>query len=841
MQVTIKGNVDCLCPMKSYSPCERGDVSRVKKELSTSDSKEKTSQYDEDEDIIVMTTKKEVVEIEISDGENAAMKSDVKSELSEAEDWIVKSEVKSEDDDFDKKKIPKVFPIKEEIVYDVKMEQEVSHCNNNLKHGSPIAEVKSEVKGDLNIDIIDEFESLDNVKLEVKKEELPKVSERNDNSSLTTHGIIRSATFIPDVSSLQQHISSAINLGITSSKGLKTFLEQSLKTYNTEAVGKACNLWPSTAVNSPALLSSPLRSFGNSSVNFRDAISRSYEGNREENTSGSKIPTLVQLATNACHEKESRVKILGNMQNVYSEPSIKNVGNIARTHSAHSEDFAEAPQDRCQQKEQKIDSNKMAILTDIVEMDSAEIPGIENHEEVPQNNIVTDSPTQEDADDYEFKENGPAVNRSQTTNQLKAIYGNASTIEQSDAQEVKENDKAADTSTDSIYYDAQSKDCLKNTSKNEDTDVNNSTQVQHDAQTGSIASSNEDNDMTYETEEEGQDGPPGSPNEYSHEANDIPLLGSDDSVHTISTTAVVEAAQVFDSDESSGNITQSTMKTSENIDVVTAKVTDSKSSPIDTSTLSSNLNSTSDCIQTSHSENTTDVCEASMKSSIKHVEDTMKPTQVIPIPPEGSIMVDCKANPLTITINIGLQDSVAAKLKQISSLAYDYTNTPKLAQDFLRADSVSIDYEKHGDGLGIKQISAEILNPSEVYNNSGHFGADNELNSSTAAVINTTSSRHTDFTTDQDSLSEDDFLGINGGKTPVDDLDLDEEDRLLQTSSPMEMKSIYPQLPSSNRKWKNVTDEDESGNRVDKNKKKIKTLGVKIKKTSGRPNFGKSA
>ena len=481
------------------------------------------------------------------------------------------------------------------------------------------------------------------------------------------------------------------------------------------------------------------------------------------------------------------------MQNVYNEPSFKNIGNITRTHSAHSDKFAEAPHDRCQQKEQKIDSYKMAIVTDRVEMDSPEIPGVENHEEVPQNNIVTDSPTQEDKDDYEVKENGPAINRSQTTNQLKAINGNASAIEQSYVQEVKENDKAADNSTDSIYYDAQSKDCLKNTSKNEDTDVNNSAQVQHESQSRSITSSNEDNDMTYETEEEGQDGSPGSPNEYSHEDNDIPLLRSDDSVHTISTAAAVEAAQVFDSDKSSGNITQTTMKTSENIDVVTAKVTDSESSPIDTSTLSSNLNSTSDCIQTSHSEDTTDVCEASTKSSIKHVEYTMKPTQIIPIPPEGSVMVDCKANPLTITINVGPQDSVATKLKQISSLAYDYTNTPKLAQDFLRADSVSVDYEKHGDGLGIKQISAEILNPSEVDNNSGHCGADNELNSSTAAVINTTSSRHTDFTTDQDSLSEDDLLGINDGKTPLDDLDPDEENRLLQTSSPMEMKSTYPQ------------------------------------------------
>ena len=253
------------------------------------------------------------------------------------------------------------------------------------------------------------------------------------------------------------------------------------------------------------------------------------------------------------------------------------------------------------------------------------------------------------------------------------------------------------------------------------------------------------------------------------------------------------------------------------------------------------MNSTSDYSQTSRSENTTDIHEASMKSSTKHVDDTMKPTQVVPIPPEGRVMVDCKANPLTITIDIGPQDSVATKLKQISTLAYDYTNTPKLAQDFLRADSVSVDYEKHGNGPGIKQISAEILNPSEVDNNSGHCGADNELNSSTAAVINTTSSHHTDFTTDQDSLSEDDLLGINNGKTPVDDLDPDEENRLLQTSSLMEIKSTYPQLPSSNRKQKTVTDDDESSNEIDKKKKKIKTLGVKLKKTSGRANFGKSA
>ena len=186
VQVTVKGNVDFLYPMKSYSPCERGDVSHVKKEKSTSASTQNTSQYDDDEDIIVMATKKEVMEIEISDGENAAMKSDVKSKFLETEDWIVKSEVKCEDDDFDKKTLAKVFPIKEEFADGVKSEQEVGDCNEYLKHGSPIAEVKSEGNGHFNNDIKDEFESLDNVKLEVKKEEVSKVCERNIHSSSTT-------------------------------------------------------------------------------------------------------------------------------------------------------------------------------------------------------------------------------------------------------------------------------------------------------------------------------------------------------------------------------------------------------------------------------------------------------------------------------------------------------------------------------------------------------------------------------------------------------------------------------------------------------------------------------
>ena len=76
------------------------------------------------------------------------------------------------------------------------------------------------------------------------------------------------------------------------------------------------------------MLSSPLRSVKNSSVNFRDGISRTYGGNREEETFGSKIPTLEQLATSACCEKDRTMKIFGNMQNVNGEPSFQNIGNI---------------------------------------------------------------------------------------------------------------------------------------------------------------------------------------------------------------------------------------------------------------------------------------------------------------------------------------------------------------------------------------------------------------------------------------------------------------------------------------------------------------------------------
>ena len=81
VQVTVKGDVDLLQPRKSSRPAFKSDVFHVKKEQSNLPLTVKSSKSDDDEDIIVMTMKKEVVEIQISDGENATVKSEVKSEV----------------------------------------------------------------------------------------------------------------------------------------------------------------------------------------------------------------------------------------------------------------------------------------------------------------------------------------------------------------------------------------------------------------------------------------------------------------------------------------------------------------------------------------------------------------------------------------------------------------------------------------------------------------------------------------------------------------------------------------------------------------------------------------
>ena len=122
----------------------------------------------------------------------------------DSEDWIVKTAVKSESGDEDHKPDSKLYSIKEEGAHGfVKIEQHLAKSTEDFKDALAITGVKSEGNGGINLDIKDKCESSGDFKLEVKKEEMSKVSERNlFGSSSTNHSIIRSPTFIPDVSSL---------------------------------------------------------------------------------------------------------------------------------------------------------------------------------------------------------------------------------------------------------------------------------------------------------------------------------------------------------------------------------------------------------------------------------------------------------------------------------------------------------------------------------------------------------------------------------------------------------------------------------------------------------------
>ena len=283
------------------------------------------------------------------------------------------------------------------------------------------------------------------------------------------------------------------------------------------------------------------------------------------------------------------------------------------------------------------------------------------------------------------------------------------------------------------------------------------------------------------------------------------------------------------------------MKTSENIDGLCAKASETESSEINTSTLSNSLTTNAEDMQTSLPEKEIDIGEASAKSSMNVSEDTTKLTEVEPIPPKGSVMVDFKQNPLTISINIGPQDSVTAKLKHISTLVNEYTNTLKLVQDLLKADSVSVDYKKHGNSVGIQEICAEISNVSEVHTNSAQGGGGTDFYHSSTAVINTTLKCPTDFSKDEPSMSDEDLLDHGDTGAPLEDLDLDEENRLLQNTSPTEEMLKDVQVASSNTKRKMDSDDDESGNKLYNKKRRRRTLRVKVKNTGGAANFRKSA
>ena len=546
----------------------------------------------------------------------------------------------------------------------------------------------------------------------------------------------------------------------------------------------SCHLWQTTSVNQPEVLSMPDRSLGNSSEKSLDVLSRNSGPSVPKETSASTIPTLIQLTTNACPDQQRKMQLFSNMENVYAKPSIQNISKVAGRDSASNEKSAQAAHDYCQQKNNDINSQVTRKVTDTLELHSSEVAEVDEDEDGGNRKISAETNREDHTDDHKVVTNVTVIQEEH----IEETAEDCSVIQHTDAEDGQENDKSAENSRDSIYYNAQSKNDFNNKFKIEDSNMHISANEDYSAQciskspkrSSEISPSHspsansrsskedeyEDDEMSYETEG-GQNGSPVCSNDNENDGNALHLLGSDDSIHTISTSAAIEAVQVFDSDESSGNIPQTTMKSSENIDGLCAKASETESSEINTSTLSSTLTTNSEDMQTSLPEKEIDIGEASAKSSMNIGEDTMKLTKVEPIPPKGSIMVDFKQNPLTISIDVGPQDSVPAKLKHISTLANEYASTPNLAQDLLKADSVSVDYKKHGNSVGIQQTCAEISNVSEVHTNSAQGGGGTDFFDSSTAVINTTLKCPTDFSKDEHSMSDEDLLDHDDTGVPL--------------------------------------------------------------------------
>ena len=220
-----------------------------------------------------------------------------------------------------------------------------------------------------------------------------------------------------------------------------------------------------------------------------------------------------------------------------------------------------------------------------------------------------------------------------------------------------------------------------------------------------------------------------------------------------------------------------------------------------------------------------------MDPSVSPFEDSLKSDSIQVIPPDGTVMVDFnKRTPVKVTIDVGPNDSVSAKLKQITSIASDYANTPnKLAQDLIKSQNMSVDYCTDGESIAVTQISASLS--STNYEGAHLFKSKKtsafEMHTAAAAAPNN---------------FEDDLLGQSDDPEGTDEyMDKDTEDKLLRNESPTQ--DMDNKSNTLNQKCKKMAseDEDSSNTKSAPMKKKTRTLGVCHKKTSGAVNYGKSA
>ena len=186
-----------------------------------------------------------------------------------------------------------------------------------------------------------------------------------------------------------------------------------------------------------------------------------------------------------------------------------------------------------------------------------------------------------------------------------------------------------------------------------------------------------------------------------------------------------------------------------------------------------------------------------------------------PIPPEGSVMVDFRQPPITVTANLTEKDSVTEKIAELSKVAEDYSTKNRLAADIMKAQQINIDLTKSATGVDMESVRL-IVDTKDVSKDS------------TSKKTIPCESRHS-----ADVLDSDEILDGDAG-SDVEMLDDEQEKQLLDSCNSPSHKPLLKTYPMRKRKANDLNPKD--GNPA---KKPKKTLGVVRKKTNGSANFSK--
>ena len=111
------------------------------------------------------------------------------------------------------------------------------------------------------------------------------------------------------------------------------------------------------------------------------------------------IPTLIQLTTTACPDEQRKMKIFGNMENVYAKPSSQNISKVTGTDSASNEKSAEVANDNCQEKDNDINSQVTRAVTDTFYLHSSVVAELNEDEDGRNRKISTETNGEDGTDE----------------------------------------------------------------------------------------------------------------------------------------------------------------------------------------------------------------------------------------------------------------------------------------------------------------------------------------------------------------------------------------------------------------------------------------------------------